>query len=143
MKRGCAIAAKELKVKKTSKKKITLPCRTEYQEQAAIFRLAQLHCRQYPELRWLNGSLNGVRLTIGQAVKMKKAGMKKGYPDLFLSVKRGKYSGLFIELKRIKGGRIEPEQREWREFLLSQGYAHHFCKGCDEAWKVIIDYLNS
>ena len=142
-KRCRVIALKELKMKKTSKRKITLPCRTEYQEQAAIFRLAQIHCRQYPELRWLNGSLNGVRLTIGQAVKMKKAGMKSGFPDLNLPVKRGGYPGLYIELKRIKGGRVEPEQREWREFLLSQGYAHYFCKGCDEAWRVIIDYFNS
>ncbi len=117
------------------------PIPTEYEEQTAIFRLSQLYVRQYPELRWLNGSLNGVRLTIGQAVKAKKAGNVKGYPDIFLPVRRGKYSGLFIELKRVKGGSIQAEQQEWREFLLSQGYSHHFCRGCDEAWKIILEYL--
>lgn len=117
------------------------PVPTEYAEQAALFQRAQLYARQYPELQFLNGSLNGVRLTIGQAVKCKKIGMRKGYPDVFLPVKRGVYSGLYIELKRIKGGSIQPEQREWREFLLSQGYAHLFCKGADEAWKVILEYL--
>lgn len=116
---------------------------TEYEEQAYLFRLARLYVNKYPDLKWLNGSLNGVRLTIGQAVKAKKAGNVKGYPDIFLPVKRGQASGLFIELKRVKGGRIEPEQREWREFLLSQGYAHHFCKGADEAWKVIKGYLKN
>jgi hypothetical protein len=117
------------------------PAQTEYAEQTALFRMAQIYARQYPELRFLNGSLNGVRLTIGQAVKCKKIGMRKGFPDLNLPVKRGEYPGLYIELKRVKGGRIETEQREWREFLLSQGYAHHFCKGADEAWKVILEYL--
>ena len=115
---------------------------TEYAEQASLFRLAQLYIRQYPELRYLNGSLNGVRLGIGQAVKCKNIGMRRGYPDIFLPVRRGEYHGLFIELKRRKGGRIEPEQKEWREFLLSQGYQHHFCKGADAAWGKIIEYLS-
>lgn len=128
---------------KKKKKTPKLPIRPEYDEQVSIFRLAQLYSRQWPELRWLNGSLNGVRLTIGQAVKMKSSGMKKGYPDLFLPVRRGKHSGLFVELKRIKNGRIEPEQREWADFLVSQDYRHEFCRGCDEAWKVITDYLDS
>lgn len=118
-----------------------LPCPTEYEEQAYLFRLAQMYAHKYPELRRLNGSLNGVRLTIGQAVKCKKLGMRKGYPDINLPVKRGEYSGLYIELKRVKGGQISKEQQEWREFLLSQGYAHYFCKGADEAWKVILGYL--
>ena len=131
-----------------SDKKIAIPIAihiaipTEYAEQVDIFQRAQLYAKQYPELKFLNGSLNGVRLTIGQAVKAKKAGMRKGYPDIQMPVKRDKYSGLYIELKRIKGGRIEPEQRDWREFLISQGYKHCFCKGADEAWKVIVEYLS-
>ncbi|MCK5603642.1 VRR-NUC domain-containing protein [Candidatus Pacearchaeota archaeon] len=128
---------------KKKKKVSTVPCPTEHAEQCSIFRRAQLHSRQWPELRFLNGSLNGVRLTIGQAVKSKNTGMKKGYPDIFLPVRRGKHSGLFIELKRVKGGRIEPEQKLWATVLISQGYRHEFCKGGDAAWKVIIDYLNS
>ena len=116
---------------------------TEYSEQAALFRRAQLYVKQYPELRFLSGSLNGVRLSIGQAVKAKNAGMKKGYPDIFLPVPRGQYAGLFIELKKRKGGRIDPEQRVWQEFLLSQGYDHHFCRGADEAWERILGYLTA
>lgn len=138
----CLKASERFNMKK-KKKMPVVPVRSEYVEQVTIFRLAQLHSRQYPELRFLNGSLNGVRLTIGQAVKAKNAGMKKGYPDLQLPAKRGEYSGLYVELKRIKGGKIEPEQKEWAEFLVLQGYKHSFCKGCDAAWKVIIEYLNS
>ncbi len=124
-------------------KKQKVKIKTEYHEQCAIFRLAQLYSRQWPELRFLNGSLNGVRLTIGQAVKCKNTGMKSGYPDLFLPIKRGSYSGLFVELKRVKGGRVQPEQKLWAAMLTSQGYRHEFCKGCEAAWKVITDYLES
>jgi len=125
------------------KSKVITKVPTEFEEQVALFQLAQLYAHQFPELRFLNGSLNGVRLTIGSAVKCKKIGMRKGYPDLFLPARRGEFPGLYIELKRVKGGRIEPEQREWREFLISQGYAHYFCKGAKEAWKVIIGYLDN
>lgn len=128
---------------KKKKRTPTAPCPTEYSEQCSIFRRAQLHSRQWPELRFLNGSLNGVRLTIGQAVKAKAAGMKKGVPDLQLPIRRGNYSGLFIELKRIKGGRVEPEQKLWAAMLTSQGYKHVFAYGCDAAWKAITDYLES
>jgi len=117
------------------------PAPTEYVEQANIFGRAQIYCAKYPELKFLNGSLNGVRLPIGLAVKCKKIGMRRGYPDIFLPVKRGPYSGLFIELKRVRGGQISKEQRDWREFLISQGYQHRFCRGADEAWAVILEYL--
>lgn len=119
------------------------PFPTEYQEQTRIFILARLHAQKYPELRFLTGSLSGVRLSIGVAMKAKKAGcLVRGVPDLFLPIHRNKYSGLWIELKRVKGGRIEPEQKIWAEMLTSQGYCHEFCKGADAAWKVITDYLN-
>lgn len=129
-------------MKNKKKQTTSSPAPSEYSEQVAIFKRAHLYARRYPELRFLNGSLNGVRLTIGQAVKCKKTGMRDGYPDINLPVVRGGYSGLYIELKRIKGGKISPEQKEWAEFLTSQGYMHRFCKGCDEAWAVIINYLN-
>ena len=118
------------------------PIPSEYSEQVAIFKRAHLYTREHPELRFLNGSLNGVRLTIGQAVKCKKAGMRDGYPDINLPVVRGGYPGLYIELKRIKYGKIDPAQKDWAEFLISQGYMHRFCKGCEEAWDVIINYLS-
>lgn len=124
------------------KKKKECPVPSEYAEQCHIFRLARTYAMVYPELRFLAGSLSGVKLTIGQAVKAKNAGcLVKGIPDISLPVRRGKYSGIFIELKRRKGGRVEPEQKVWGEFLLSQGYQYHICKGAEEAWKAIEEYL--
>jgi len=120
-----------------------LPIRSEYQEQCAIFDFAQIMITtgQYPELRLLNGSLNGVKLSIGQAVKAKKNGMKRGYPDIFLPVARGGHHGLYIELKRISGGKLEDEQDFWLQDLSDQGYFACVCRGADAAKRVIINYL--
>ena len=46
---------------------------SEHDQQCSIFRWADLMLWKFPELKWLRGSMNGVRLTIGQAVKAKKA----------------------------------------------------------------------
>lgn len=117
---------------------------TEYWEQCKVFEIASQHALIYPDLRFLTGSLSGVKMTIGLAVKMKKAGcLVRGLPDLQLPLRRGVFPGIYIELKRIKGGKILAEQREWREFLLAQGYVHFFCKGHREAWARIVGYIES
>jgi hypothetical protein len=113
----------------------------EWEHQASIFEWAAVSLRKYPKLKLLNGSLNGVRLTIGQAVKAKRAGMKKGYPDIFLPVARGGYYGLYIELKREFSGSTTREQKEWLADLAAEGHYTTVCKGSDAAIKTIIDYL--
>lgn len=122
----------------------------EADDQAALFRWAEFHQRYCPELALLNGSLNGVRLTIGQAVKAKKQGMKKGFPDIQLPVARGGYHGLFIELKikpyrnhknKVVYPKISNEQKWWIEELTKQGYRAVVCKGFDAAVNEIEGYL--
>jgi hypothetical protein len=117
-----------------------IPEPSEHDQQCSIFRFAELMEKQYPELEWLRGSMNGVRLTIGQAVKAKRAGMKKGYPDISLDVARGGYNGLRIELKK-KTGTVSPEQKKWILWLSEQGYFAIVCRGEDEAKQVLINYL--
>jgi hypothetical protein len=53
--------------------------------------------------------------------KMQKEGASKGFPDISVLVPRGKYHGLFIELKR-PGGHLAPEQANWLNMLKRQGY---------------------
>lgn len=115
---------------------------TELQEQIAVFNWVNLMIRKYPMLKYMNASLNGVRLTIGQATLAKKSGMIKGYPDIFLPYRNKTYNGLFIELKRIKGGIVSPEQKDFISFLNSQGYLAVVCKGSQEAIEAIQTYLN-
>ena len=118
--------------------------RSEYQEQCEIFAFAQIMIatNQYPELVLLNGSPNGVRMSIGQAVKAKNNGLKRGFPDIFLPVARGGYHGLFIELKRIKGGVVSPYQKQWLNDLTDQGYFACVCRGADAANRLLVKYLD-
>jgi len=115
--------------------------RSEFSHQCSIFLWAAYMACNYPELILLNGSLNGVRLPWGLAKKAKAAGMKKGYPDLFLPVARGGYHGLFMELK-VKRNYCTPAQRWWLEALRKQGYYAVSIRGEERAKVVIIDYLN-
>ena len=115
---------------------------TEYDEQVTIFQWAELMSGKYPQLKFMYGSLNGVRLTIGSAVKAKRAGMNKGFPDIFLPWPNKKNNGLFIELK-IGNNKPSPEQVEYLNFLQSNGYSAHVCYGSEETINIIIDYLES
>ena len=116
--------------------------KSEYDEQVSIFEWAEIKKIQIPELRLLNSSLNGVRLSIGAAKKAKKAGMRAGFPDLFLPVSRGGFHGLFIELKRVGGPAPSTNQREWLIWLTEEGYDCYCCKGAESAIQTIISYLN-
>lgn len=115
---------------------------TELQEQIAVFSWANTQLDKYPLLRYMNASLNGVRLTIGQATIAKRSGLLKGYPDIFLPLRNKEYSGLFIELKRVKGGVVSPEQKDFLSFLNSQGFKAVVCRGSKEAIETIECYLN-
>lgn len=117
-------------------------------EQKTIFEWANLNTGKYPMLKYLNASLNGVRTTIKTAIRAKKTGMKKGYPDIFLPYPNKGYHGLFIELKRNKNtnlkiskGYLTPEQKEWLDYLNNNNYLAVVCYGSMEAIKQIQDYL--
>lgn len=113
----------------------------EYDEQCAIFEWTRLMQKKYPCLKYLNGSLNGIRLHIGLAMKAKKQGLLKGFPDIFLPYNNGKYNGLFIELKRIKSGSVSAEQKDFISYLNSQGYYATVCRGHKVAIETIINYI--
>lgn len=117
-----------------------LLARSEWREQVAIFQWAEIAKAQYPELEYLIGSLNGVRLSTGSAVKAKRAGLKAGYPDLCLDVARRPYHGLRIELKAMYG-KLDPEQMRWLQHLNDQGYRAVACWGADQAIHEIKSYL--
>lgn len=68
-------------------------------------------------------------------------GVKKGVPDLCLPVPRGKYHGLYIELK-TETGRTSEAQEWWGEQLLGQGYFWEVCHGWQSAVKVLEWYLD-
>ena len=118
-----------------------IPSWSEYQEQKAIFEWSEKMLWKWPELKYLNGSLNGVKLTIGQAKKAKYGGLKRGVPDISLPLARKNWNGLFIELKRKQGGRTSPEQKDWLMFLSNQGYYAAVANGSEVAIRIITEYL--
>ena len=67
-------------------------------------------------------------------------GVKKGVPDLCLPVPRGKYHGLYLELKN-ETGRTSDAQEWWGEKLLEQGYMWEVCHGWKSAVRVLEWYL--
>ena len=114
---------------------------TEGEEQAMLFSWCGMRMRQYPELELLFHIPNGGRRSKSEAARFKSEGVKPGVPDLFLPVARGKWHGLFIEMKRMKGGRVQEVQRKWIEKLRSQGYYATVCHGWQEASEALQRYL--
>jgi hypothetical protein len=96
----------------------------------------------YPDALYC-ASAGGMRTSYLQAVKMKRTGYVKGFPDLFIYEPRGAFYGIAIEMKKEKGGVASPEQKCWQEQLRNRGYASYICKGNEEAIKVIDEYFNS
>lgn len=84
---------------------------------------------------------NGGWRAKAQALKLQMEGVRAGVPDLFLPVAAGTYHGLFIEMKRSKGGRLTPEQKAWLEYLHGQGYAAHCCAGFEAAREAVNLYI--
>ena len=115
--------------------------RSEYKDQVAIFEWAALHEHRWPCLALLFGSLMGVKLHPGQLNKAKKAGMKKGKPDINLPVPRGGFCGLWIELKRLKGNDATPDQLRVLRHLKAERNAVFIEKGSEAAIRTIKAYV--
>jgi hypothetical protein len=124
--------------KKSSVKRKIAP-ESEANQQEIVIKYLRL---AYPHALYC-ASAGGMRTSYLQAIKMKRTGYVKGFPDLFIYEPNADYHGLAIEMKRVKGSKIEPEQKQWQEQLRNRGYASYICKGSEEAIKVIDEYFNT
>lgn len=80
--------------------------------------------------------------------RAKAEGVKAGVPDVMLPVSRrfdGFSNGLFIELKLpgFTPSAVKPDQRDWHDYLRSQGYSVEVCGGWIDAANTIMSYLRS
>lgn len=112
----------------------------EDNEQITVVRWAGLQCGRYPELKLLFHIPNGGKRNAREAARFKQMGVKPGVPDLFLPVPRGRYHGLFIEMKSEKG-KLSEYQQDWLLELTAKGYAACVCFGADEAIADITAYM--
>ena len=116
-------------------------------EQLAVMQWCALHYNKYPELKWLHHSPNGGFRNQREAAKFKALGVKPGFHDLILLVRKGPYIGLSIEMKSLKvkghkNGGATDEQILWANHLIGQGFYVRLCHGWQSAVQVIEEYLN-
>jgi hypothetical protein len=123
--------------KKSSVKRKTTP-ESESNQQEIVIKYLRL---AYPDALYC-ASAGGMWTSDSQRIKMARTGYVKGFPDLFIYEPRGEFHGLAIEMKKVKGSKIEPEQVQWQEQLRNRGYCSYICKGSEEAIKQIDEYFN-
>ena len=107
---------------------------------------------QYPNVIYRFDLAADLKLTMGQARKHKELHPKRGYPDLFIAEPRGKYCGMYVELKadgnspykrngELKKSEHLTEQEVMLNKLNSRGYFAKFATGFNEAKGLIESYL--
>lgn len=114
----------------------------EAQEQIALIKWWNVYSQvQHIHEKCLFAIPNGGSRNAIEAKHLKAEGVRAGIPDLMLAWPCGKFHGLFIEMKRIKRGRISKEQKEMLEVFNNIGYKTIVCFGFEAAKKAIEDYL--
>lgn len=117
-------------------RKVKAPVPTEDQEQMKLVTwMTKLGIRFY-------AIPNGGRRSYLEAVKFKRCGVQPGIPDLCIPIPRDPYHGLYIELKRMSGGKVSEYQREWITFLKGQGYYACVAEGFEAAKAIIKEYFS-
>lgn len=126
---------------KTIKPEDAMPVPTEDEEQIQLFAWARYMRRRWPEIDLMYHIPNGGKRGKVEAARFKAMGVKPGVPDICLPVPRGGYHGLYIEMKRRRGGRVSQDQADWIDAIIHQGYVAVVCRGWIEASEQIEKYM--
>lgn len=113
------------------------PTPTEHEEQVNLFRWFRMRHDGMVMYAIPNG---GARNSITGA-RLRDEGVLAGVPDIFLPCPSGGKHGLYIEMKRQKGGRVSAPQKAVMQALRMQGYEVAVCHGWQEARGCIEQYL--
>lgn len=116
--------------------------------QAALFQWRAYAVAQYPELKLMFAVPNGGKRSIITASILKRTGVRKGVPDVWLPCQREKIidgircnmSGVVIEMKAPLGY-VTPDQKWWLAELNKAGWLAVVCHEWTEARDIIINYL--
>lgn len=106
---------------------------TEHDEQVAF---VQWFRRKYAPVRMFAIPNGGFR-SRSTAAKLKSEGVMRGIPDLFIP----EWS-LWIEMKRVKGGRLSPDQVNWKHYLEEIGNTVYVAYGAEDAMKFIDEFAD-
>ena len=114
---------------------------SESREQQALFKWWDMYRSQYPEALMFAVPNGGARSAITGA-SLKAEGVLAGVPDVFLAYPAGGLHGLFIEMKRTKGGATSTAQKIVGELLSRAGYGVSVCHGWQDARNTVIRYMD-
>lgn len=114
---------------------------TEFDEQSRFIRWCSANADQHPPLAWVFAVPNGGKRSRWSAGRAVGEGMKSGVPDVFLPHPNGVYAGLWLEFKRVKGGKVSASQKQWIDHLNEVGYLAVVARGCDNAISIVEKYL--
>jgi len=112
---------------------------TERDHQVALFQWRSHAIARWPCLRLLHaipnagGYRGGYRSNAFRVRGMLQEGVMPGIPDVHLPVAAHGFHGLYIELKRPKGGVVSAPQRAVHLLLEEAGNCVRVCRGWDEA----------
>jgi hypothetical protein len=102
------------------------------------------HFEQRELVKWFRQTFKGVRIfaipnggvrSLSTAAKLKAEGVSSGVPDLCIPEWR-----LWIEMKRVKGGSLSAEQKDWIAYLEGVKYWCIVGKGAEDAKTKILAF---
>lgn len=104
----------------------------------------------FSRLQWLRPQLaqfvfaipNGGKRDKITAARIKREGGLAAVPDVAVLLARGGYFGLLIEFKRQGITRADDGQDALHRLYRAQGYRVEVCSGCEDAWRVFLEYVN-
>ncbi len=110
----------------------------EATEQMALIEYCDLKGHPYNTIYSIT---NSAMVPAHYGLKLKKLGVRAGMPDLCLPVMRDRYGGLYLEMKRTKGGKLSDAQGRKIKKLIEAGYKVLVAHGFDEGRDLIEAYL--
>lgn len=85
---------------------------------------------------------NGGKRDPMTAARLRAEGVKPGVLDILLPVRRGGYSGFYLEMKNGAKGRLSDEQKEFAAFVETQGYCCGLARSWEEGMRWLVWYLS-
>lgn len=85
---------------------------------------------------------NERKASIQRRMAMKRAGVRKGVPDICVPVANSKFNCLFIEMK-VKPNKLSPEQAEFLRHLNACGNYAVVAWSGEEAIDILEKYINN
>lgn len=110
---------------------VKMPEASEHDEQRNFVRWFKL---AYPGVR-IMAIPNGGARNIATAARLKAEGVVSGVPDLFVPAWH-----LWIEMKKVRGGVVSENQKDWIAYLEGVGYSAIVCRGAVHAIEMVEEF---